>query len=247
MIVLGYVLSCLYGLLCLFLSKILYKAGVPQRYTRKIVHIAVGFEWVILYHTVGVGWHFLAVCLLFTALLYVSYKMDLMPMISSGSDNAPGTVYYGVSMSVLAVASMILEGFVLGFGVAVFCTSIGDGFAGVIGSSIKRCNPRIYKNKTLFGTLTAFAFSTVSVAVFSLVYGLELSFWKVFVIGLLAAGLELVADRGLDNILLPVGIASFTYAFLVYDGIGNYILPIVLTPFVIIFAKAPRVLLPVRA
>ena len=145
----AYLASLSYGIVCLLISMLVYKFGVPKKYTRKIVHILVGFEWVILYHFMGVGLHFVAVCLIFTALLAISYKKSLMPMISSDGDNAPGTVYYGISMSVMAIVSLFLENFVFAFGIAVFCTSIGDGLAGVIGSSVSRFNPKIYKNKSL--------------------------------------------------------------------------------------------------
>ena len=64
MILCGYIFSVLYGLLCLGIAVAVYKLGVPKRYTRKIVHILVGFEWVILYHTVGVGIHFVAVAVM---------------------------------------------------------------------------------------------------------------------------------------------------------------------------------------
>ena len=109
MIFWGYIGALSYGILCLLISMVAYKAGVPKRYTRKIVHILVGFEWVILYHTMGVGIHFIAVCLIFTALLAVSYKKSLMPMISSDGDNAPGTVYYGLSMTAMAIASLFRQ------------------------------------------------------------------------------------------------------------------------------------------
>lgn len=242
MIAWGYAASLLYGILCLVISMLAYKFGVPKRYTRKIVHILVGFEWVILYHLMGVGIHFVAVCLIFTVLLAVSYKKSLMPMISSDSDNAPGTVYYGVSMTVMAVISLFIENFVFAFGIAVFCTSIGDGFAGVIGSSISRCNPKIYKNKTLIGTVSAFAFSSASAYVFSLVYDKEITALYALAIGAFAAGVELITECGFDNITLPLGSASLSYALLYVDGIENYLIPIILTPFIIAVALSKKIL-----
>ena len=65
MIVYGYLSSLLYGVLCLALGLIAYKLGMNKKYTRKLVHILVGFEWVILYHFMGNTVHFLIVCLAF--------------------------------------------------------------------------------------------------------------------------------------------------------------------------------------
>ncbi len=242
MIAWGYIASIVYGMLCLVVSMLAYKFGLPKKYTRKIVHILVGFEWVILYHLMGVNIHFVAVCLIFTVLLAVSYKKSFMPMISSDSDNAPGTVYYGLSMTAMALISLVIDNFVFAFGIAVFCTSIGDGFAGVIGSSISTHNPKIYKNKTLAGTVAAFVFSAVSAYVFSIVYGQTLGILYALAIGAFAAGLELITEFGLDNVSLPLGTSVFSYALLYVDGIDNYVIPIVLTPFIIAAALGKKIL-----
>ncbi|MBQ9071124.1 MAG: DUF92 domain-containing protein [Clostridia bacterium] len=233
MIFWGYIGALSYGIACLFLSLLAYKLGIPKKYTRKLVHILVGFEWVILYHLMGVGLHFVAVCVIFTALLAIAYKKNLMMMISSDSDNAPGTVYYGVSMTVMAIISMLLDGFVFAFGIAVFCTSIGDGLAGVIGASVKKRNPKIYENKTLFGTLAAFVFSLVSTLVFSEIYDISLGFFNILAIALFATGLELITKFGLDNISLPLGTAALSYALMNFESTVEYIVPIVLTPFIV--------------
>ena len=151
MVFVGYAAALAYGILCLLLSLLTYKLGVDKRLTRKIVHILVGAEWFILYHTVGIGIHFVAVCIIFTILLYIVHRFNAMPMISSDGDNAPGTVYYGVSMTIMAIASCFVDGYAYAFGIAVLCTSLGDGFAGVVGGSVKRFNPKIFGSKTVFG------------------------------------------------------------------------------------------------
>ena len=108
MIIKGYIFSVFYALICLAFAFVLYKIGVAKTTTRKVVHILVGFEWVILNHFMGAGIHFLAVCLLFLLILMVSYRKNLMPMISSDEDNAPGTVYYAVAMSIMATVTLFV-------------------------------------------------------------------------------------------------------------------------------------------
>ncbi len=242
MIFWGYATSLLYGILCLLLSVFAYKLGMPKRYTRKIVHILVGFEWVILYHFLGIGAHFVAVCLIFTLLLAITYWKKLFVMISSDSDNAPGTVYYGLSMTAMAIASLFFEDFVFAFGVAVFCTSVGDGFAGVLGAAFKRVNVKIYKNKTLVGTASVFTFSFVSILLFSHIYELGLSIMQAALISMLASGIELISERGLDNISLPLSTAVLTYLFMRSDAVMDYVVPIVLTPFVIALVSSLKLL-----
>ena len=45
------------------------------------------------------------------------------------------------------------------FGIGVFCTSFGDGFAAIVGRLIRKHNPKIFGNKTLFGAITNFVVS----------------------------------------------------------------------------------------
>lgn len=232
-IFLGYILSLAYGGICLAAALIAYKLGVPKSYTRKIVHILVGFEWVILNAFHGPSIHFIIVCILFTALLFASHKKSLMPMISSDGENAPGTVYYGVAMTVMAVISYFEPAYIYPFGIAVFCTSIGDGFAGVIGAAVKRCNPKIYKNKTLVGFFAGFAFSFLSTLIFSSVFSLGLHPLSIAAIALLSSGLELITGFGLDNITISLGTSAFAYLLINYPAAPNYIIPIIITPFVI--------------
>ncbi len=243
MIGIGYTVGICYGAICLLLSLFLYKLGVPKKYTRKVVHILVGFEWVFLYSFLGGGIHFLAVCLIFTVLLIAAYFGKLMPMISSDDDNSPGTVYYGIAMTGVAVVGCFLPDIMLPFGVAIFCTSIGDGMAGLLGQLISKNNLRIYKNKTLVGTLANLVMSFLSVFVMNLVFpALGLQVWQMLVIALVSTLLELVVGLGLDNIVVTWGITALTYAFMVFPDINNYLAPIILTPLIVIFADSKRAL-----
>ena len=234
---LGYALGFGYGAICLLSAFLLSKLGVDKRITRKVVHIFIGFEWVILYLFHGATYHFLVVCLAFLALLVVAYNKNLLKMISSEGSNAPGTVYYAVSMSIMAAVSLLEPRFMLPFGVAVFATSIGDGFAGLVGQLVTKCNPKIYKEKSLVGTLVNLLTSTAVAFVFMFVFSdMGLTPLACVAIGFISAGVELISGLGLDNIGLPLSVSAFTYfATVHYDATLPYMLPIVLTPFVVAF------------
>ena len=242
MIIKGYLSGIGYGLLCLALALVLYKLGIPKKYTRKVVHILVGFEWVFLYHFLGAGVHFLAVCLAFLLLLLVAYKGRLMPMIASDGDNAPGTVYYAVAMSGVAAVGCFVPEVMLPFGVGIFCTSIGDGFAGFVGQLIKSNNPKVYANKSLYGTLANFVCSFLCAFIMSWVFDMGLSVWQSLAIATLSTLLELVVGKGLDNIAITWGVTALAYAFMYFADINSYIIPIICTPFVVIFALSKRAL-----
>lgn len=243
MAALGYVFSLGYGALCLLFAYLLSLRGVDKKITRKLVHIFIGFEWIILYHFHGTSYHFLVVCLAFLILLAVAHKKKMLRMISSDGDNALGTVYYAVSMSLMAFMSMLDPRFILPFGVAVFATSLGDGFAGLLGQLASKHNPKVYRNKTLVGTVANFALSTLSAFSFSWIYpNLGLSPLFCVSIGLVATGVELVCGLGLDNILLPLSVSAVTYFCTACDSAASYLLPIVLTPYVIAFVLQHRAL-----
>ena len=115
---------------------------------------------------------------------------------SSSGDNAPGTVYYGVAMSALSLLTFLFPAFIYPFGIAVLCTSLGDGIGGLVGFSVKSHNPRLFGSKTLFGTLAVFAVSLISVTIFSYAYEYKLSIFSSLFIALLTASVELVSESG---------------------------------------------------
>ena len=242
MVLKGYVFGIGYAVLCLLLSFVLYKFGLPKKYTRKVVHILVGFEWVILYHYMGAGLHFLLVCLIFLFLLSIAYFAKLMPMISSDSDNAPGTVYYAIAMTGVATLGCFIPEVMLPFGIGVMCTSIGDGLAGAIGVSIKKGNPRIYGDKTLFGTLTNFVASTLVAFAISSLYSMNLNIWICLAIGALSVGLELITPYGLDNISITWAATALAYSYMYFTWINGYILPIIISPFIVAFSLSKKAL-----
>ena len=207
MIFKGYLFSVLYAFVCLLVAFVAYRLGASKKITRKIVHILVGFEWVILYHFMYSTAHFLVVCLMFFAVLLVAYRKKLMPMIASDGENSPGTVYYGLAMSIMGVLLLIDSRFILPFGIGVFCTSFGDGFAGLVGQSIASSwNFKVYKNKSIVGAVTNFLVCLTVLLFFRKYFGMDLLIWQCVLIAILALELELFTGYGLDNITITLGI-----------------------------------------
>ncbi len=243
MILKGYIFSTLYALACIALSVLVAKLGVPKKFTRKLVHILVGFEWVILTHYMGAGsHHFLAVCLLFTLLLYIDYKFKLVSAMSSDSDNAPGTVYYGVAMSVMAAITIFVPRMSIPFGIGVFCTSFGDGLAAVVGQLVTNYNPKIFKKKSILGTLTVLLSCFLTPLLLSEYFDLGLALYHCVIIAIFATELELFTGFGLDNIVLTVGTALLSFFLAFYPETMGYIVPILVTPIIIVLSFEKRAL-----
>lgn len=246
MIIKGYLFAFGYVLAVILLSLIAYKLGMQKKYTRKLIHIMIGFVFVILNSYIGTGsLHFLAVCLVCLLLLAIDHRRHLLPHMSSDGDNSPGTVYYAVSMSIMALASYFApESLTLPFGIAVFCTSLGDGLAGVVGQAITRYNPRIWRSKSLYGTVTNLLVSSIGTYLLTLSLDLPLAFWHCAVIGVIATVLELVSSRGLDNVSLPLGVFAVTAFMLNYSDAAEYIAPIILIPVMIALVLEKKLLTP---
>lgn len=243
MILKGYLFSFLYGALCLLLGTIIHKIGVSQKITRKIVHILVGFEWIILYNFVGATYHFLVVCIAFLLLLIFVYKKNLMPMMQSDGDNAPGTVYYALAMSIVALIMLFIPEMILPFGIGVFCTSFGDGFAGLVGQTLPgRINPKIFGKKTLAGTLSNLAVSFAVAFVFSSLFSMGLGVLGCVVIALFALELELFSVNGLDNVVITLGTSGLAYSLCTFSETWNYIVPVLLTPLLVVFVLKKKAL-----
>ncbi len=238
----GYILSVVYGIMCLLLAVVLHKLGVSKRYCRKAVHILVGFEWLILYVFMGASIHFFVVCIAFLILMGAIYFKNFLPMISSDGDNAPGTVYYCVAMSIMALICIFEPDMMLPFGIGVFCTSFGDGFAGLAGQSIKKYNPKIFRNKSLFGIIANFAFSFGTAIAFKYLFDMDLAIWHCILIAIFSVQLELLGIFGLDNIFITLGTAFLAYGFVFFEGINSYLAPIILTPLVILVVVKKKAL-----
>ena len=245
MIIKGYAFSFLYIAAVILFSMLLYRLGIKKTYTRKVIHILIGFVFVLLDMFVGVGSvHFLIVCLVCLGLLFLDYRLHLLPHMSSDGDNSPGTVYYAVAMSAMAAVSMLIPNTAIPFGIAVFCTSLGDGLAGVVGQ-VKRYNPRIWNNKTLLGALTCFFISSIGLFLLSEIISLNIGFLECLAIGIAATELELFVSRGLDNLTVPLGVFFISYLLIEAPEVCGYILPITVIPLMIAIVSKRKLLTPV--
>lgn len=247
-ILFGYILAVVYVIAAIAIALLFYKIGLSKKFTRKIVHILVGMEWFILYKFMGNSYHFFIVCAVFTVLLAVSYFAKLVPAMSSEGENNPGTVYYGISMTAMSFICMFVPELMLPFGLGIFCTSLGDGFAGIVGQLIKKHNPKLFRNKSLFGFVTNYIVSFVVALIFNAVFANEmlvpLTVGQCLLIALVSASLELVGVFGLDNILVTLGVAFFTWGISVWPGIWSYMIPILLLPLIIALVIQRRALTP---
>lgn len=232
----GYLVSAGYlAVIILLFGFINKKFKVDVEITRKILHILIGFTWVFMDLFWHRSYHQIIMCGIFVVVNSLSRKFKIFSGIERENDDHPGTVYYALSMLVLAVASYLYEPFYYPFGIAVACLSFGDGFAPIFGMIFKKHNPKLVGNKTLFGSIACFVFSAVAVIVFNVCYKLEYSYLSIFAIASLVSVVEVFCQKGLDNFGITFSVAVF--AFLIKANVFADIFYIcAILSFVVVFA-----------
>lgn len=214
-IALGYILTFGWVFLVLGLTLVLKKAiHAEDEVSRKIIHISVAFAWLPMYFCFGSTWHLLVPPAVFIVLNYISYKKNLFAAMerSDESKKSPGTVYYAVSMTVMALCTVLHPACMVPYGIALFCMALGDGLAPIFGS-IQKGNRCIFRSRTLYGSISVFLICLLVIAIMSTIFSLPLSFAGILLLAAAATLLELVGFHGLDNLSLPLGVFFLTVLF----------------------------------
>ncbi|MCC8048995.1 MAG: hypothetical protein LIO52_07905 [Oscillospiraceae bacterium] len=214
-IALGYIITYLWVFAVLGISalvKKLFHAG--DEASRKVVHVLSAFAWMPMYICFGATWHLLIPPATFIVINYISVQTDLLPMMERhDGEKSYGTVFYAVSMTVLAAATLADSRFMLPFGAGMLCMALGDGLAPLFGSIKKGNRPIFGEKRTLYGSLSVFALSSIVVAVFTYGLGMPLQFYQVLLVGVFAAVMEAVGVNGADNLTLPLGVGLLSWLF----------------------------------
>ena len=217
----GLGVSLAYVLAVLGASSLAARRGASSEATRKFVHIALGGWWLIaarFFDSPLWAAALPAAFILVNAFAYRRQKLSFMGR--DGGEDTPGTVYYAVSLTALALFSFGIGTPYVG-ALCFFCMAFGDGFAAVLG---KRFGRRVLVGccgKTLVGSATMLAVSFASCAVvlmapppfgaggilgapggaFAPLGSLAASLLAAALLAAVAAAIEAFSVEGLDNLL----------------------------------------------
>lgn len=232
--VLGVVVSGAYVAVVLAVSMLLARRGASAEVTRKIVHIGLGGWWVIAAWFFTSAWWAAALPAVFILVNGYAYrKQRLTFMAREGGEDTPGTVYYAMSLAVLALFSFGIGAPYVG-ALGVFCMCFGDGFAAVLGKRFGgRPMPLCGGRKSVVGSATMFLVSLVSCLVVLLAPwpegaagGSALGLARVvhaeaagvsplvavmgiaLLLAAVASAVELFSVDGLDNLFVPLGVSA---------------------------------------
>ncbi len=182
--------------------------------SRKFLHIMVGnvafllpifqTSWVMAFIAAGPF-------ILFTFLMSPYTPLKSIRGRTSAAGHGMGLVYYSITWTILAY--LFFDNMVI-IAIGILAMSYGDGFASIIGIRFGKKKYNVFGDqKSYIGSFAMFVFTFITTVVALVYYGIALSFYLIVVllgIALVAAIVEGLTPKGLDNLSVPF-VAAFLY------------------------------------
>lgn len=212
--ILGIIISFAFVFAIIFIAGLLKRLG--QEASRKFVHIGVANWWLIAMAYFDSPVWASIVPASFVVLNYISYKYGLFKsMERKGGKEDLGTVYYAISLLVIALLTFSKTGKPYLGAIAILTMGYGDGLAAVVGKALGWGKYKVFgANKSLAGSLTMFMASLAVAGVLMSMYAGGFDLGKAAALALIATVLEALTPMGFDNLSVPLG----TYAALMLMG-----------------------------
>jgi len=209
--ILGIIISFIYVFGVIFLAKFLERFG--KEVSRKAVHILVCNWWLLamIFFDSAVWAAVVPAC--FVVLNYLSYRFQIFSSMERGEGKGDlGTVYYAVSLLILALITFgPLEAPVVG-GVGILIMGYGDGLAAVVGTRWPKMPYQIFgSEKTLSGSLTMLVVTFMVTLILLAATGSAELLIPAITLAVLATVLEAMTPLGLDNLTVPLVSAGAYY------------------------------------
>lgn len=211
----GAIISILFIAIVMLAAGVLEKAG--KEATRKFIHIMVSNWWIIamIFFTTPV--YAAIMPAVFIIVNYLSHKFKIIKMIEreKGEDDSLGTVYYAISLTILALLTFgSMKEPLIGLA-GIFTMGYGDGLAAIIGKKVKSYKYEISNSiKSVAGSLTMFIISLLINGLILMFLGASYWLIKAIIIAIIATFTEAVSAKGTDNITVPLLISGLVYLFI---------------------------------
>lgn len=224
--VFGIIISILFVLMILGISTILTKMKVISgEGSRKFIHIGVCNWWIIGMYLFDNKYYSMVVPAIFVVLNYFSYRYKIIKAMERNGDKKDlGTVYYAISLLILAFFTLG-EGPVGYIGaLGIFTMGYGDGLAAVIGTFKERKYYKIGKSlKSVEGSSTMLAITFIVVFLILSIFTQDNAITILIIsiiLSIVATVLELFTPHGLDNLTVPLGTSFLYYIILLVQMKG---------------------------
>ncbi len=213
--IIGLVISFAYIGILMVSAK--YFERFEKEASRKFIHILLANWWLIAIAFFDNIVYAIIPPIAFVVINFVSYRGNVIKVMERDekSEDGLGTVYFAISLIPLVFLSFGLTKNPLIGLVGFFIMTFGDGFAAIVGKSVKSKEYNILGcTKTLAGSCVMFCMSLIiTISVFAYA-NVEFLFIKAIGLSVLATILEAVSVKGTDNLTVPVITSLVTYFIL---------------------------------
>ncbi len=212
--IIGILISILFVFFIIGLSSLLTKFNMlSNEGSRKFIHVGVSNWWIIAMIFFNSNIYAAIVPALFVIINYISYKKQVFKaMERDGSKNDLGTVYFALSLLILALITFKNSEFSYIGALGILTMGYGDGFAAIVGIKYGKHKFKVLGNsKSLEGSVTMFLFSfMVSLSVLYIFNPINIILFSL-ILALISTILEAFSPYGLDNLTVPLGTSLLYY------------------------------------
>ena len=183
---------------------------VQDEFSRKFIHITVGSF--VAFWPFFLDWNEIKLLsIAFIVVVLASKQLKVFQAIHSVQRPTHGELFFALAVGALALISQNEWIYMA----AILQMSLADGFAAVVGTRFGN-NTRymvLGHTKSIHGTLTFLVVSIAILIVFTAFSGIILSLPVILGIAVAASLVENISVEGIDNLLVPVLVASALHFF----------------------------------
>lgn len=182
--------------------------------TRKVVHIGSGNVILLAWWLDLATEVIVAAAIIASIVALVSYFAPILPSINSVGRKSLGTLFYAVSIGLLAQFFWQNNPQYTAIGILVMAW--GDGMAAIVGQRFGKHTYRVFDIEKSWEGSVAMAIATFSVtsAILLFTYGNSGQIWTISgVVALVATALEAFSKLGVDNLTVPLASGSICYIY----------------------------------
>ncbi|MDJ0647255.1 MAG: SEC59/DGK1/VTE5 family protein [Xenococcaceae cyanobacterium MO_188.B19] len=180
--------------------------------TRKVVHIGSGNVILLAWWLHIPGSIIVAAAVIASIIALTSYFLPILPSINSVGRKSLGTLFYAISIGILA--QVFWQDYPQYTALGILVMAWGDGMAAIIGQRFGKHSYRVFDiNKSWEGSLAmAFASFIVTSLILVLTQGNTPQTYSIAaIVAIIATALEAFSKLGIDNLTVPLGSASLCY------------------------------------
>lgn len=209
MILQKYIIVYAYLLLVLGGAFAISKIFKNNEKSRNLIHISAGLGWIIYrllfpatIHPIIISASFVVLTIMTTIL-----KVDFVER----KDGSLGTIFYTLAMFVMSVFGYQNPFLFDVFGIVIICLSCGDAAANIVGTAFGKT--KIYKKKSLEGSIACVIVAGVAMMSIRLIFDIEISIGTIFILAILCSITELYSGT-YDNVAIPTVLYVTSYILL---------------------------------